>query len=178
MVKPQNSRASQANESDAVELLKTDHREVERIFKAFDKARAEGVDDETKRGLVERACAALEVHTRIEEEIFYPAAASVLRDEILTEEALVEHAVAKDLIANLEALEPGEPFYDATFVVLAQYVKHHVRREETELFPAVKRAKLDLQQLGRQMKQRKEELEDENGPIERGPVFASERDDA
>ena len=101
----------------------------------------------------------------------------VLRDEILGEEALIEHATAKDLIATLEALEPGEPFYDATFTVLAEYVKHHVKEEETEMFPQVKKAKLNLNELGAQMKQRKEELEDENGPIENGPVpeFRAER---
>ena len=169
-------RASPATRSsgvDAIELLKGDHRSVEKIFKEFEKLQEDDADDESKRALVERACAALTVHTRIEEEIFYPAIRDVLRDEILGEEALIEHATAKDLIANLESLEPGEPFYDATFTVLAEYVKHHVKEEETEMFPQVKKAKLNLGELGAQMKQRKEELEDENGPVESGPVPAS-----
>jgi hemerythrin superfamily protein len=167
------SPATRSNGMDAIELLKEDHRSVEKIFKQFEKLQEDDADDESKRALVERACAALTVHTRIEEEIFYPAIHDVLRDEILGEEALIEHATAKDLIANLESLEPGEPFYDATFTVLAEYVKHHVKEEETEMFPQVKKAKLDLSELGAQMKQRKEELEDENGPVESGPIPGS-----
>jgi hemerythrin-like domain-containing protein len=162
--------ASRSNGVDAIELLKEDHRNVERIFKEFEKLPEDDTDDESKRALVERACAALTLHTRIEEEIFYPAVRDVLRDEILGEEALVEHSTAKDLIASLEALEPGEPFYDATFTVLAEYVKHHVKEEETEMFPQVKKAKLNLNELGAQMQQRKDELDDEDGPIETGPV--------
>jgi hemerythrin superfamily protein len=169
------SPATRSNGVDAIELLKEDHRSVEKIFKEFEKLHEDDADDESKRALVERACAALTVHTRIEEEIFYPAVRDLLRDEILNEEALIEHATAKDLIANLEGLEPGEPFYDATFAVLAEYVKHHVKEEETEMFPQVKKAKLDLDKLGAQMKQRKEELEDENGPVESGPVGRSAR---
>jgi hemerythrin-like domain-containing protein len=103
----------------------------------------------SKRGGVERACAALAVHACIEEEIFYPAVQRLLQDGILGEEALVEHSAAKDLIASLETLDPGDRFYDATFVVLTEYVKHHVKEEETEMFPQVKRANLDLQDLGR-----------------------------
>jgi hemerythrin-like domain-containing protein len=176
--KQKTSSASRSNGVDAIELLKEDHRNVEKIFKEFEKLQEDDTDDESKRALVERACAALTVHTRIEEEIFYPAVRDVLRDEILGEEALVEHSTAKDLIANLEALEPGEPFYDATFTVLAEYVKHHVKEEETEMFPQVKKARLDLNELGAQMKQRKDELEDEDGPIESGPAPESEEGDA
>jgi len=171
------SPATRSNGVDAIELLKEDHRSVEKIFKEFEKLHEDDADDESKRALVERACAALTVHTRIEEEIFYPAVRDVLRDEILNEEALIEHATAKDLIASLEGLEPGEPFYDATFTVLAEYVKHHVKEEETEMFPQVKKAKLNLDELGAQMKQRKEELEDENGPVENGPVPGSGHSD-
>jgi len=175
--KQKTSSASRSNGVDAIELLKEDHRNVEKIFNEFENLQEDDTDDESKRALVERACAALTVHTRIEEEIFYPAVRDVLRDEILGEEALVEHSTAKDLIATLEALEPGEPFYDATFTVLAEYVKHHVKEEETEMFPQVKKAKLDLNELGAQMKQRKDELEDEDGPIENGPVSEhAERD--
>ena len=174
--KQKTSPGNRSNGVDAIELLKQDHRNVEKIFKQFEKLQEGDADDESKRALVDRACAALSVHTRVEEEIFYPAVRDVLRDEILGEEALVEHSTAKDLIASLEALEPGESFYDATFTVLAEYVKHHVKEEETEMFPQVKRAKLDLNELGAQMKRRKEELEDDDGPIESGSV--SEPEDA
>ena len=170
--------ANRSNGADAIDLLKEDHRNVEKIFKEFEKLQEDDSDDDSKRALIERACAALTVHTRIEEEIFYPAVRDVLRDEILGEEALVEHSTAKDLIASLEGLEPGEPFYDATFTVLAEYVKHHVKEEETEMFPQVRKAKLNLNELGAQMKQLKDELEDEDGPVENGPVPESGERDA
>ena len=162
--------ATRPNGVDAIELLKEHHRAVEKIFKQFEKLHEDHADAESKRALVERACAALTVHTRIEEEIFYPAVRAILRDEIIAEEALVEHSTAKDLIASLERLEPGEPFYDATFKVLAEYVKRHVKEEETQIFPQVRMAKLNRKVLGTQMKQRKDELEDEDGLIEAGPV--------
>ena len=164
------TRQTQTGAADAIEILQEDHRAVEKIFKEFDKLHESDSDEESKRGLVERACAALTVHTQIEEEIFYPAVHDLLRDAMLGEEALIEHAAAKDLIAQLEGLEPGEPFYDATFTVLAEYVKHHVQEEEKEMFPQVRqaKAKVDLEALGVEMQQRKDELKDEDGTAEGG----------
>jgi len=111
------TRRAKANSTDAIEILMNDHREVEKMFKAFEKLRKGNGDDEAKRELVDRACAALTVHTQIEEEIFYPATRGVLRDAELGEEALVEHGSVKELIAKLEKLQPGEELYDATFTV-------------------------------------------------------------
>jgi len=163
-----------ANGVDAIELLKDSHRGFARMFHEFIGLRATNPDGESKRALVERACAALTVHILIEEELFYPAVRAALRDPVVCEEALVEHATAKALIQRLEELEPVEPFYDATFTVLAKYVQQHVKEEETNMFPEVKAAKLDLTALGRQMKRRKEELEDDDGPVESGPTDGTE----
>jgi len=163
-----------SNGVDAIELLKEHHRKLERMFREFINLRATDPDGESKRAVVERACAVLTVHTLIEEEIFYPALHGALRDQLVGEEALVEHATAKALIERLEGLEPAEPFYDATFTVLAEYVRHHVEEEETNMFPQAKEAQLDLGDLGERMKQRKAELEDDDGPVESGPVDGTE----
>jgi len=162
------TRRAKADSTDAIEILMKDHRDVEKMFKAFEKLRKGNGDDESKRELVDRACAALTVHTQIEEEIFYPATRGVLRDAELGDEALVEHGSVKELIAKLEKLQPGEELYDATFTVISEYVKHHVQEEEKKMFPQVRRSDVDLDALGAEMKQRKDELEDENGPIEAG----------
>jgi Hemerythrin HHE cation binding domain len=159
-----------SNGVDAIELLKEDHRKLDRMFREFINLRETDADGESKRGVVERACAALTVHTRIEEEIFYPAVRDTLRHQIVREEALVEHATVKALIERLEGLEPVEPFYDATFTVLAEHVRHHVKKEEAGMFRQAKEAQLDLIDLGERMKRRKEELEDDDGPLESGPT--------
>jgi hemerythrin-like domain-containing protein len=103
------------------------------------------------------------VHATIEEEIFYPAAREGIKDEDLVDEATVEHASAKDLIAQIQQSEPDEELYDAKVKVLGEYIDHHVKEEEGELFPQARRAKLDLDALGEQLLERKSELMSEMG---------------
>jgi hemerythrin-like domain-containing protein len=100
----------------------------------------------------------LKIHTAIEEEIFYPAAREALKDDDLLDEAEVEHASAKDLIAQIEAGSPADDKWDAKVKVLSEYIKHHVKEEQNEMFPQVKKTKLDLKALGALLLQRKEEL--------------------
>ena len=140
--------------NDAVALLEADHRQVEELFAKFEEASG----DAQKRDLANAICVALKVHARLEEELFYPAAATVLSDLGLIEEAQVEHASAKDLIAQIEAGAPGEMLYDAKVKVLSEYVAHHVGEEEDEIFPQVRRGGLDLAALGERMLVRKNEL--------------------
>lgn len=140
--------------ADAIAILEADHREVERLFDKFEAA--EG--DANKRELANAICVALKVHARIEEELFYPAAYAVLDDKSLIDEAQVEHASAKDLIAQIEAGAPGEPFFDARVKVLAEYIDHHVTEEEEEIFPQCRQSKMDLDKLGAIMALRKQEL--------------------
>lgn len=165
-----NSLATTSKTIDAIVLLDDDHRRLEKLFREFETL-PDDADQETKRAVVDRACAALMVHIRIEQEIFYPAVHRMLMEKI-SEETVIEYSAAKELMESLERLEPSDPFYDATFVVLAECVKHHVRGQESELFPRVTRVTPDLSELGTQMKQRKEELEDEDGPTESGPTSA------
>ena len=146
----------------AIALLKQDHREVEDYFEEY-----EDLDnDNAKAELAEKICMALKVHAQIEEEIFYPQARQATGDNDLLDEALVEHAGAKNLIAEIEAMKVGENLYDAKIRVLGEQIKHHVKEEEEELFPEVERSKMDLAGVGAKMAKRKSELMAEAGAAE------------
>lgn len=137
----------------AIELLMEDHAYVKKAFRAFEKT-----DEEDQPALVKQVCEALKAHTRIEEEIFYPAVRRVMKDKDLLEEAEVEHDSAKALIRQLERMKPSDPKYAATFTVLGEYVNHHVKEEEDEMFPKVRRARINLKALGAKLMQRKVRL--------------------
>ena len=139
---------------DAIALLKADHEAVSHLFAEFEKTRSVT----NKKALVAEICTALSVHAQIEEEIFYPAVKAALADKLLVPEATVEHAGVKGLIAQLEGVEPDGEMYDAKVKVLSEYVKHHVKEEQTEMFPKAKATSLDMAELGAQMAARKHEL--------------------
>ena len=138
----------------AIDLLVDDHKKVKKLFKDFDKLKEKG-DDEDKQALVQEICAELIVHTQIEEEIFYPAIRDIVEEDMVNE-AEVEHASAKDLIEQIQALDPSDPMYEAKVTVLGEYIEHHVEEEEKEMFPKVKKSKLDLEALGEEMMGMKE----------------------
>jgi hemerythrin-like domain-containing protein len=141
---------------DAIDLLKQDHDRVEKAFKDFEKLDRQDV--EACRQLIHSVCEELKVHTTLEEEIFYPAVREAIGDADLMNEAAVEHETARMLIDQLENMEADDPNYFATFTVLGEYVRHHVKEEQSEMFPEVKKAKLDLEALGERLRARKEEL--------------------
>lgn len=144
--------------SDAVYLLTSDHEEVKEMFDAYaDLVEAEAESDE-RQALAEEICLALTVHATIEEEIFYPAARDTLEEQDLLDEAEVEHASAKDLIAQIMDMDADDELFDAKVTVLGEYIEHHVKEEEDEMFPKVREAGVDLEALGEQMQVRKEEL--------------------
>jgi hemerythrin superfamily protein len=151
---------STGGERTATEMLMQDHRRVQKLFKDFEKVDRD--DDEAVRELVETACLELQIHSMLEEEIFYPAVraqAQTQEEEDLLNEAEVEHESVDELIAKLHDLEADDAMYCAYFSVLIEYVKHHVKEEEQELFPRVEGMKdLDLQQLAEDMRLRREEL--------------------
>jgi hemerythrin superfamily protein len=148
------SSRGRAAPRDAIALLRADHQLVQELFDKFEKTRAE----DRKAALAEQICNELTVHAQIEEEIFYPAAREAIRDEDLIHEATVEHQSAKDLIAQIEASDPSDELFDAKVKVLGEYVKHHVKEEQNELFPQVRKTKLDLKELGERLMTRKQEL--------------------
>lgn len=139
---------------DAIALLKADHEAVSQLFTEYEKTRSVP----NKKALVAEICTALSVHAQIEEEIFYPAVKAALKDKLLVPEATVEHGGVKDLIAQLEGVEPDGEMYDAKVKVLSEYVKHHVKEEQTEMFPKAKASSLDMAELGERMVARKTEL--------------------
>jgi len=139
---------------DAITQLKADHVKVSGLFAEYGKARSTA----KKKALVADICSELSVHAQIEEEIFYPEVKAALKDHLLVPEATVEHASLKDLIAQIEAVEPDSDLYDAKVKVLSEYVKHHVKEEQNEMFPKVKASSLDLVELGSRMAARKADL--------------------
>lgn len=152
------TRASRA--PNAITMLTEDHAKVRKMFKQFEKAK-EG-DSAQKEELVRQICAELTVHTQLEEEFFYPAAREALEEQDLLDEAEVEHASAKSLIEQLSDMQPEDDLYDAKVTVLAEYIEHHVKEEEKQLFPKVRKARLDLDEMADQMSTRKSELMEQN----------------
>lgn len=141
---------------DAIALLKADHREVEELFEKFEKASGEG----RKKKIAEQICLELTVHAQIEEEIFYPACEGKVEKDLI-EEAYVEHDSAKVLIAEIESGGPDDSFYEAKVKVLSEQIEHHVEEEEKRMegmFSQARRAGLDMDTLGDQLRARKEQL--------------------
>jgi hemerythrin superfamily protein len=147
---------------DAVAMLMADHKKVKKLFSDFNKLREEG-SDKDKSAIVYQICNELKIHTELEEEIFYPAVRKAIDDSDLMDEALVEHAGAKDLIAQLEDASPDDDLYDAKVSVLGEQIDHHVKEEEGEMFPKAKKAKVDTDALGATMLKRKIALMDKMG---------------
>lgn len=145
-----------AEKLDAVALLKADHRKVEDLFAKFEAAKGDG----KKKSLAEQICMELTVHTKIEEDVFYPACEGVVEEDLL-KEAYVEHDGAKVLIAEIEAGGPDEEFYDAKVKVLSEQIAHHVEEEEKRvdgMFSQARKAGLDMDALGQTMASEKQQL--------------------
>lgn len=142
---------------DAIAMLTADHKEVKGMFEEYD-----GLGDRanaSKKKLADKICTALTLHATVEEEIFYPALRAASKDAAdLLDEAEVEHAGAKDLIAQIQEMDPEDDLYDAKVKVLGEQIDHHVGEEEGEMFPKAKKAGLDMAALGAEMAARKEEL--------------------
>jgi hemerythrin superfamily protein len=143
---------------DAIALLKADHRTVDELFAKFENAKR--ADQKAK--IAQDICDELTVHATIEEKDFYPAAQEVLGEEHdLVDEAKVEHASLKWLIAQIEAESPDSELWEAKVIVLKEYVQHHVKEEEKEMFPKLKKTELDLKALGAQLAASKAALKKE-----------------
>lgn len=157
--------------SDAIELLTDDHDQVKAMFEEYEDLSGDDSRDDEKLTLIQQICHELTVHAQIEEELFYPAARSALDDEDIVDEAVVEHAGIKELVEELQAMEPSDELFDAKVNVLKEYVEHHVKEEEEELFPKVKKASdFDEDDVGAQLADRKEELRAMAGAGTRKPA--------
>ena len=136
---------------DAIAQLKADHKFVAGLFSDYERTRSIA----RKKALVAEICSALSLHAQIEEEIFYPAVKIALKDRFLVPEATVEHAGIKDLVAQIRDIEPDGEMFDARVKVLSEYVKHHVKEEQDEMFPKARASLLDMKDLGARLAARK-----------------------
>ena len=150
-------KKTSSSHSDAISLLKADHRQVEAWFSEF----ARSKNSAKKRQLTSNICEALTVHTTIEEEIFYPAFLQATEDKDMHHEAVVEHAGAKQLIAQIQGMSPEDDYFDAKVTVLSEMIKHHVKEEEQPggMFAEAKKSDMDLTDLGERLRARKRELQ-------------------
>ena len=143
----------------AVQLIKQDHKKVAGLFQKYQKTKG----SEAKRKIAEQAMEQLEIHAKLEEEIFYPAAKKEIEDSDLINEAVKEHSTVKELIEELRGMSPGDEDFEQKWSELVENVEHHVQEEETELLPEVEDTEMDLSEFGEEMAERKEELMEENG---------------
>lgn len=146
------SAAPKAQEATA--MLRADHKHVSALFEVYGAARSPA----KKKDIVASICTELRVHAQAEEEIFYPAVKQALKDHELVPEASVEHATLKDLVSQVKGIKPDGEMFDAKIKVLAEYVKHHVKEEQDEMFPKARETSHDMVALGAKMAARKEEL--------------------
>jgi hemerythrin superfamily protein len=143
---------------DATKLLEQDHKEVEALFKEFERAGDQAY--KAKQDLTDKIVQELTIHTQIEEEIFYPAVKSDVddaEDEVL--EAVEEHHVAEALIEEIKGLTSEDENFDAKVAVLIESVRHHKDEEENEMFPKVREAfsAEELETLGAQLEEAKQQ---------------------
>ena len=141
----------------ALTLLKADHKTVETLFKEFEKLGEKGSSTKKKQ-VVQKIIKELAVHASIEEQIFYPAVRKAVKkaeDDVL--EALEEHHIVKWVLSELDGMDPDEERFDAKVTVLMENVRHHVKEEEQELFPEVKKkmSAAQLTELGAMMEKGK-----------------------
>ena len=139
---------------DAIQLLKKDHAEVSSLFTRFEDA----ADRDGKARIAIEICQRLTIHSLCEEELLYPAAHASIDDDLVYA-AEIEHQGVRDLVARIEDADPEDDNFDAMLRVLCEYVRHHVREEEGEMFPQLRRSGLDLDALGAEIARRRSELE-------------------
>lgn len=151
------SRSHTKARGEIISMLKDDHKRAKSAFREFEKLDQQG-DTEACKALAERTCAELEVHADLEEQLFYPAVREAIHDDDLMNEAEVEHMTFKVLIDRLKSMDAGDRSYAAAFTVLGEYVKHHVKEEEGEMFKQLTRKRVDWPELLADMNTRREEL--------------------
>jgi hemerythrin superfamily protein len=148
--------STRGRRANALTLLKQDHQAVSEMFEKFERGRMQAP---AKQKLAAQICMELTIHAQLEEEHFYPQVEEAVKGaEDLVAEARVEHESLKRLIADIENSKGSDERFEALVKVLGEYVKHHVREEEKELFPKIRKSKLDIAAMGEELAQRKQEL--------------------
>ena len=154
MLMPTSSKSQEASAPSVTDMLRKDHKKVKGLFEEFEQAE----DATTKQRIVETALTELEVHSKLEEELIYPAIRAEVDDDDLMDEALEEHHVVHGLLGELKKMKPSDERYDAKFTVLAENVRHHIKEEESEMFPKAEDCEIDWEALCSQVMKRKEQL--------------------
>ena len=148
------TKSQEAGTSSVIDMLREDHKKVKGLFEEFEQAE----DATTKKRIVETALTELEVHSKLEEELIYPAIRAEIDNDELMDEALEEHHVVHGLLGELKKMKPGNERYDAKFTVLAENVRHHIKEEESEVFSKAEDCEIDWETLCSQVVKRKEQL--------------------
>ena len=151
--------ATKAQPANGLELLRDDHRRVKDLLDRFE-ALGERGDQRVKERVARQICAELLLHAKLEETILYPLCREALDADSKIDEAEVEHEGVETLITKLNAMDADDDQFDATVKVLGEQVKHHVEEEETEMFPAIQGSGMDLESLGDELANRRQELLD------------------
>lgn len=144
---------------DAVDLLDADHIAVKKMFQEFKKLAEDEAPAEERKALADKICMELTIHTQLEEEIFYPEVRAEIDDDLMMNEAEVEHASAKELISQISSMSANEEKFNAKVVVLGEYIDHHVKEEREEMFPEARKTSVDLVAMAQRLATRKEELQ-------------------
>ena len=155
---PKKAASTATHKTDAIKLLTADHAEVHALFKSYAELCEQGADADERAPLAEQICLLLTVHATIEEEIFYPEARDAGVESALLDEAEVEHASVKELIDQIRGMEADDDLYDAKVTVLGEYIDHHVKEEQDEIFPKCANTEMDLKAIGAELAARKAEL--------------------
>jgi len=162
-------RGENSTVNDAVALLTSDHDKAKQLFREYERLARLG-DVALKSDLALQICLELTIHTQLEEELFYPAVRAETGDAKLVEEAIQEHAEAKELIAHIQGMAADSPDLDSTVALLRRAIEHHVEEEERVMFPQARQSDVNLDKLREQLADRKEQLEHDMGasPLRRG----------
>lgn len=154
MFMPTDTKSQETSASSVTDMLREDHKKVKGLFEEFEQAE----DATAKQRIVETVLKELEVHSKLEEELIYPAIRAEVDDDDLMDEALEEHHVVHGLLGELKKMKPSDERYDAKFTVLAENVRHHIKEEESEMFPKAEDWEIDWKALCSQVVKRKEQL--------------------
>jgi len=153
----QDSKPASATHADALEILRGDHAQARALADECRRFARSVAPEQDIQQVAETLCRVLRMLSEIEEDLFYPAARAALAPQVLAL-ARLEHATAKAIIRQLQLTDPGEPRYEALLVALSDCVERHVQHEQSELFPRVREAHLDLDELGDRMNERQQEI--------------------
>lgn len=143
---------------DAVDLLDADHKAVKKLFIDFGALCDDGAPPAAKRPIADKICRSLLVHAQIEEEIFYPAVRQATGDTPLIEEAIEEHAQAKQAIATIQGMDESDEAFDKTVKLLGELIDAHVLEEREQMFIEARQSSADLRGLALELFDRKQQL--------------------